>query len=106
MGKKSRFGSGMKSRNIFPRAWEQFFGLKILKFFDAGPDPGSGIFLTLDPRSGMEKLGSGIQDKHPGFAALVSCTVCYIYLCIEVKVVCLTMNLMVFFVNLFLQSAL
>jgi hypothetical protein len=23
-----------------------FFGLKILKFFDADPDPGSGIFLT------------------------------------------------------------
>jgi hypothetical protein len=28
------------------------------KFFDA--DPGSGIFLTLDPESGMEKFGSGI----------------------------------------------
>jgi hypothetical protein len=32
---------------------ESFFGLKILKFFDADPDPGSGIFLTLDPCSGM-----------------------------------------------------
>jgi hypothetical protein len=30
-------------------------GLKILKFFDSDPDPGSGIFLTLDP-------GSGIRD--------------------------------------------
>jgi hypothetical protein len=30
--------------------------VKILKLFDA--DPGSGIFLTLDPRSGMEKLGT------------------------------------------------
>jgi hypothetical protein len=32
-----------------------FSGLKILKFFDADPDPGFGIFLTLDPGSGMEK---------------------------------------------------
>ncbi len=29
------------------------FGLKILKFFNADPDPGSGIFLTLDPGSGI-----------------------------------------------------
>jgi hypothetical protein len=32
----------------------------ILKFFDA--DPGSGIFLTLDPGSGMDKFGSRIRD--------------------------------------------
>jgi hypothetical protein len=35
MGKKSRFGSGFLGK---------------LKFFDADPDPGSGIFLTLDLR--------------------------------------------------------
>ncbi len=28
------------------------------------------IVLTLDPGSGMEKFGSGIQDKLPGFAIL------------------------------------
>jgi hypothetical protein len=28
---------------------EKKFGLKILKFFDADPDPGSVIFLTGDP---------------------------------------------------------
>jgi hypothetical protein len=33
---------------------ETIFGLKILKFFDA--DPGFGIFLTLDPGSGMVKI--------------------------------------------------
>jgi hypothetical protein len=33
------------------------FWVKILKFFDA--DPGSGIFMTLDPGSGMEK------NSHP-----------------------------------------
>jgi hypothetical protein len=36
MGKKSRSGSGM-NRIIFTRAWKQFFGLKILKFFDTDP---------------------------------------------------------------------
>jgi hypothetical protein len=36
---------------------------KILTFFDADPDPGSGIFLTLDPGSGMQKFGSGIRYK-------------------------------------------
>ncbi len=35
------------------------------------PDPGSGIFLTLDPGSGTEIIESGILDKHPGSATLV-----------------------------------
>ncbi len=42
---------------------ETIFWVKILKFFYADPDPGSGIFLTLDPGSGMEKIR--IRDKHP-----------------------------------------
>jgi hypothetical protein len=37
--------------------------VRILKFFDA--DPGSGIFLTLDPGSGMEKFGTGINIPDP-----------------------------------------
>jgi hypothetical protein len=41
-------------------------GVKILKFFYA--DPGSGIFLTLDTGSGMEKIR--VRDKHPGSATL------------------------------------
>jgi hypothetical protein len=44
---------------------EKFFGIKKLKFIDADADPGSGIFLTLDLGSGMEKFRSGIRDKHP-----------------------------------------
>ncbi len=44
--------------------------IKILKFFDADPDPGCGIFLTLDPGLGIEKFGSRIWDKHPGSATL------------------------------------
>jgi hypothetical protein len=52
---------------------ETIFWVKILTFFDADADPdlGSGIFLTLDPGSGMEKIGSGIQDKHSGSATLL-----------------------------------
>jgi hypothetical protein len=57
---------GLTSQIIFSRAWKQFFGSKILKFFDA--DPRSGVFLTLDLGTGM---GSGIRDKHPGTATLL-----------------------------------
>jgi hypothetical protein len=46
-----------------------------LKFFYS--DPGSGIFLTLDPGcknldpgSGMEKFGSRIRDKQSGYTTL------------------------------------
>jgi hypothetical protein len=39
---------------------ETIFWVKILKFFDA------------DPGSGMEKFGSRIRDKHPGFATLAT----------------------------------
>jgi hypothetical protein len=31
-------------------------GLKMLKFFEADADPGSGIFMTLDPGSVKEKI--------------------------------------------------
>ncbi len=61
---------GRTSLIIFPRAWKQVFGFKILKFFNADPNQGFRIFLTLDPESGMEKFGSGIRDKHPRSATL------------------------------------
>ncbi len=32
---------------------DNFFWLKMLKFVDADPDPGSGNLLTLDPGSGI-----------------------------------------------------
>jgi hypothetical protein len=48
---------------------QTIFWVKILKFFDADPDPGSEIFLTLDP--GWKKFGSVIPDKHPGSLSLV-----------------------------------
>jgi hypothetical protein len=44
MGKKSRSGSGMNDLDQISASLEtNFLGLKILKFLDADPDPGSGI---------------------------------------------------------------
>jgi hypothetical protein len=39
-------------------------GLRILKFFEADLDPRYGIFWTLDPESGMEKIGSWINIRN------------------------------------------
>jgi hypothetical protein len=52
MGKKS--GCGMNNPDHISESLETIFWMKILKFFDADPDPGSGIFLTLNP--GCEKI--------------------------------------------------
>ncbi len=52
-------------RNSFSVFWVN--NSKILKFFDADMDPGSGIYF--EPGSGIEKFGSGI--KHPGSATLI-----------------------------------
>jgi hypothetical protein len=49
MGEKSRSGTGTNIPDHISESLEKFVGLKILKFFDVDPDPGSGIFLTLDP---------------------------------------------------------
>jgi hypothetical protein len=50
MSKKSRFGPGMNFMDHISESLEKkFCGLKILKFFDAESDLGSGIFFTLDP---------------------------------------------------------
>jgi hypothetical protein len=65
MGSKSAFRSGIRDEQPVSYFLELrnhffgFFGVKILKFFDE------------DPRSGMEKVGSGIPDKHPGSATMV-----------------------------------
>ncbi len=49
---------------------EKTVWVKILKLFDAVPDPGYGIFLTLDPR--WKKFGSGMWDELPGFTTLIT----------------------------------
>jgi hypothetical protein len=61
MGKKSRSKSGMNIPDNISARLETVFWVKILKLFYADADP--GIFLTLDPGSGMEKI--------PGSATLV-----------------------------------
>jgi hypothetical protein len=70
MGKKSRSGSGMSNPNHISENLETIFRVKILEILDTDQDPGSGIFLTLDLGSGMDKFGTGIRDKHPGSATL------------------------------------
>jgi hypothetical protein len=62
MGKKSRSGSGTIPDHIF-ESLETILWVKILKFFDADTDSGSGIFLTLDP--GWEIFGSGLNIPDP-----------------------------------------
>jgi hypothetical protein len=67
MEKNPEPGSGIRDEHPGSCKY-QFFRLKVLKFFDADPDP--GILSTLDPGSGMEKIGSGIRDNDPGSATL------------------------------------
>ncbi len=66
-------GSGMNIPDHNSESLETVFWLSKLKFFDADPVPGSGIFLTRDPGSGMKICG--IRDKHPGSATLITTAV-------------------------------
>jgi hypothetical protein len=59
MGKKS--ASGMNISVNFSKSLEIIFVVKIPEFFDADPDPGSGIRNLLDPGFGIEKIW--IRDK-------------------------------------------
>jgi hypothetical protein len=76
MGKKSASGSGIRDEQPGSYYLELrnhffgFFGVKILKFFDA--DPVSGIRDGDSSDPGWKKVGSGIRDKHPGSATLTS----------------------------------
>jgi hypothetical protein len=70
-GEKIQIRIRMNIRDHISESLETIFCVKIHIFFDA--DPGSGIFLTLDPGSGNrdgKKFGPGIRDKHPGSATL------------------------------------
>jgi len=70
MGRKSASGSGMKNPDHIFKSLETIFFVTILKFFDA--DPGSGMETVRIRDPGWKKVGSGILDKHPGSATLVS----------------------------------
>jgi hypothetical protein len=47
-----------------------FFGVQILTFFDE--DPGAGMETVRIREPGWKRIGSGIRDKHPGSATLLS----------------------------------
>ncbi len=58
-------GSGLNNPDHISKSLGTIFSLKYLDSFMADPDPGSGVFLTLDPGSGMAKFGSGINIPDP-----------------------------------------
>jgi hypothetical protein len=71
-GKNPEPGSGIRDEHpdlIFENL-VSVFCVRFL-FFDADLVPGSSILSTMDLGSGMEKIGSGIWDKHPGSAKLL-----------------------------------
>jgi hypothetical protein len=49
----------------FSKSLETFFGLKLLKFFDADSDPESRIFLARDPGWKTSDPGSGKNIPDP-----------------------------------------
>jgi hypothetical protein len=60
MGKKSGSGSGMNNPDHTSESLQTIFGLKYLNSSMQIRDPG------------WKKVGSGIQDKHPGSATLAA----------------------------------
>jgi hypothetical protein len=58
MRKNPDLGSGMNIPDHFSESLETFFYGKILKFFDADPDPGSGMQDFFDPGSASKNLSN------------------------------------------------
>ncbi len=65
MGKKSGSGPRDKHHGSYFQKLGSNFWFKILKIFYVDPDPGSGIFLTLDPGWKHSDPGSGINIPDP-----------------------------------------
>jgi hypothetical protein len=68
MGKKItiriRDPDGMNIPDHISESLETLFWFNLLKLFDADAHPDPGIFVTLNPRS-------GIRDKHSGYAIML-----------------------------------
>jgi hypothetical protein len=62
-------GSGMNIPHHISDGLKTIFWVKNTYIFYADPDPGSGIFFTLNPGYGVKKIR--IRDKHRGSAALM-----------------------------------
>jgi hypothetical protein len=74
MGKKKNQDpdwSGMNIPDHIYESLETIFGSKMFEFFDADPDPGSGIFWPWIWDPGWTKFGYLIRDKQPGSATTV-----------------------------------
>jgi hypothetical protein len=65
MGKKSIYGSGMKSSGHISKSLEAVFWAKIPKFLIC-----IRIWNLFDPGSGIQKEKNRIRDKHSGSAIL------------------------------------
>jgi hypothetical protein len=63
MSEKSRSESGMNIPDHISESIETNFWFKILQFFDAYADPGTGNIFDLDP--GWKLFGSGINIPDP-----------------------------------------
>jgi hypothetical protein len=57
-------GSWINIPDHISQSLETILWVKILKFFEADPDPGFGNLY--DPGSGIAKFGSGIRDTGTG----------------------------------------
>jgi hypothetical protein len=64
----------MNFRDYMCESLETIFWLKIrvVKFFDVNPDPGSGIRNLFYPGPGIRDGRIRIRDKHPGSATLLT----------------------------------
>jgi hypothetical protein len=68
MGKKIKIR--IRDEHLGRELRNNYLDFKLLKFFDADPVPGSGIFLNLDPGWKSSYSGSGINipdPQHCGF---------------------------------------
>jgi hypothetical protein len=59
------YGSGINIPDHIFESLVKILGLNLVKFSDADMDPGSGIFLTVNPGSRREKFGFGINIPDP-----------------------------------------
>ncbi len=85
MGKNPDLGYGINIPDHISKSLVTIFWVKkILKFFVAGLDPGSNSFLIPDPGSGKEIFGSGIREKHPETATLLTVQ----YRCVQETPLC------------------
>jgi hypothetical protein len=63
MRKKAGSGSGMKNPDQISESSETIFWVKILKFFDADPDPDPQHWFLTFPEIDLEQVGTGLWSS-------------------------------------------